>query len=446
MLISKSTELILDSISAPILIIDHKKRIIYANSSYVNLIDINKKELVGQNISDIRPDSRIGEVLTTGIPIRRLKRENKDSHFFSDIFPIIADGTIKGAISTSFEKESIEQLLKRLEITEKNVNMLKNRIYSANYTFDNIIGQSLALEETIKKAKLFANKKFPILINGESGTGKELFAQSIHNYSQRKDQPFIAINCATLENSLLESELFGYEAGSFTGATEGGKKGLFEEANNGTLFLDEITEISISTQSKLLRVIQEQTIRPLGASKEIPVNVRIICSSNKDMKELIATDTFKEDLFYRISTFSIFVPPLRERTGDISLLTDSFTNKDNTHYTFTPDLIEFLDTYEWPGNIRELKNVIEFMKAVTPNDLLNLTLLPDYLKKSLTERSFELELANPTENMPLSDYLKTVEKKYINHILNKHGHTTLGKTEAAKELQISLASLYNKLR
>lgn len=445
MTINEDMKIILDSISTPVLIIDAQKKVIFANTNYLNLINITNDKFIGQRIDIIRPNSKIGDVVETGIPLRRIKRETEKNHFFSDIYPIISKGKIVGAISTSFEKNSIQQLLDKLKETEENIYKLKSKIYSAPYTFNQIIGSSVSLERAINQAKLFASENLPVLITGESGTGKELFAQSIHNYSNRKNAPFIAVNCATLENSLLESELFGYEAGTFTGASTQGKKGLFEEAHGGTIFLDEITEISISTQSKLLRVLQEKTIRPVGSSKEKKIDVQIICSTNKDISEMISQKLFKDDLFYRISTFTLHVPPLRQRKEDILELSNSFLNQTKDFYQYDNTLLDFFNHYEWPGNIRELKNVIEFIKVMSPDYHLSIDYLPEYLKKSVT-----IEKSNnfPSESSAnsLKEYLKLAEKDYIQRILTKYPDTTEGKKAAAEELNVSLASLYNKMR
>lgn len=442
--INEDMKIILDSISTPVLIIDNQKKVLFANTNYLNLINITNDKFLGQPIDLIRPHSRIGEVVETGIPLRRIKRESKDNHFSSDIYPIISKGEIVGAISTSFEKNALEQLLDKLKETEENIHELKSKIYSAPYTFNNIIGNSASLTKTITQAKLFASENLPVLITGESGTGKELFAQSIHNYSKREKAPFIAVNCATLENSLLESELFGYEAGTFTGANTHGKKGLFEEAHGGTIFLDEITEISISTQSKLLRVLQEKTIRPIGSSREKKIDVKIICSTNKDISELIAQKLFKDDLFYRISTFTLHIPPLRQRKEDILELSHSFLNQTNILYHYEKELLDFFYDYEWPGNIRELKNIIEFIKVMAPDHHLKIDYLPEYLKKSMIidqNTNLPLEAANS-----LKEFLKLAEKRYINETLAKYPDTTEGKKAAARELDLSLASLYNKMR
>ncbi len=445
MAINEDMKVILDSISTPILIIDNKKIVLFANTNYLNLINVSKEKFIGQRIDEIRPGSKIGEVVESGIPLRRLKRDTKNNHFFSDIYPIIYKGKIAGAISTSFEKNSIEHLLDKLKETEKNVYNLKSKIYSAPYTFNKIIGSSAKLKMAINQAKMFTNQEFPILITGESGTGKELFAQSIHNYSSRRNSPFIAVNCATLENSLLESELFGYEAGTFTGASKHGKKGLFEEAHGGTIFLDEITEISISTQSKLLRVLQEKTIRPIGSNREKKIDIQIISSTNKDISYLIEQKLFKEDLFYRISTFTLNAPPLRQRKEDILELSNFFLNQTKGFYHYDDKLLEFFNQYEWPGNIRELKNTVEFLKVMSPDYQLKVDYLPEYLKKSAIV-IIEENIITHINTESLKEYLKSAEKNFIEMTLAKYPDTTEGKKNAAKELQISLASLYNKMK
>lgn len=442
-----NTKLILDSISAPIVIIDRDKSIVYVNDSYELMIKIPKQSLIGKNILSVRPDSRIGEVVERGVPLRSIKRQSDDHNFFTDIYPIFKKGEIIGAISTSFEQSTIQQLLDRLDSNEQKIKTLTKQIFSTDYTFDNIIGESDEIKAAIRKSKKFANKIFPIFLQGESGTGKELFAQSIHSYSNRNQLPFVAVNCATLETNLLESELFGYTAGSFTDANKEGKQGLFKEADGGTIFLDEITEISISTQSKLLRVLQEGKIRPIGSNEEIPVNVRVICSTNKNISHLIAQGLFKEDLFFRISTFTIEIPPLRKRADDILLIANNFANKNNAYYQFDEKYIDFLYQYQWPGNIRELKNVIEFSKAMSTNDRLSIDVLPEYLK----DYAFK-ELINEDKNsiideiIPLKEFTKRMEKQYILSLLDQYPNDADRKKTVANLLNISLASLYNKIR
>lgn len=246
----------------------------------------------------------------------------------------------------------------------------RHRGHTAKYNFSNIIYKSSAMGDLIKKAAKIAKTSSTILIRGESGTGKELLAQSIHNSSSRKSDPFIAINCAALSDSLLESELFGYEEGAFTGARKGGKKGLFEMADRGTIFLDEIGDASLPIQTKLLRVLQEKEIMRMAGEKIIPVDVRVIAATNKDLLELIEKGDFRKDLYYRLNVLPLHVPPLRERKDDIEVLLKLFLNKyiarENMKMPeLDDDILEVLKDYPWPGNIRELENLAEYIVTVS---------------------------------------------------------------------------------
>lgn len=240
------------------------------------------------------------------------------------------------------------------------------KFYSSHITFKDLIFESPLMEKCVNTAMEFSQMDVEILITGESGTGKELFTRAIHNLSSRRDKPFIAINCSSLPEQLLESELFGYEDGSFTGAIKGGKAGIFESCNGGTIFLDEIGDMPIHLQAKLLRVLQEKRIRRIGGSEEIPVNFRLISATNKDLKEMILKEEFRLDLMYRLNTLSLNIPPLRKRKEDIKPLVDYFTKKYSNgieEETYSPDAIKALESYNYPGNVRELQNVI--IRALT---------------------------------------------------------------------------------
>ena len=247
------------------------------------------------------------------------------------------------------------------EIMTSAVNKILKKGHIARYTFDSIITKSKNVIKIKEVAKKMAKSNSAVLITGESGTGKELFAHSVHNYSSRRDKPFVAINCAALADNLLESELFGYEEGAFTGAKKGGKTGLFEIANNGTLFLDEIEGMSKNLQFKLLRVIQEKEIIKVGGDEMIPIDVRIIAASNENLGELVENKVFRQDLYYRLNTLPITIPPLRERIDDLYLLIEDFKQEMDFNFIFTKASKHLIENYTWPGNIRELRNCIEYL-------------------------------------------------------------------------------------
>lgn len=306
-----------------------------------------------------------------------------------------------------------------------------------NHSFDHIIGQSKAILDAIELARKVAKADTATLLTGETGTGKEIFAQAIHGESSRSKQNFVAINCAAFGKDLLESEMFGHKAGSFTGALKD-QKGLFEEADKGTIFLDEIGEMALELQAKLLRVIESGEFIKVGETRPTKVNVRIIAATNRDLKEEIAQGHFREDLFYRISVFQIELPALRERVADIELLAlhfmQRFAMKMNKQITaIQPDCLKALKQHAWPGNIRELKNVMERAVILAHADALSVDDLPVTLQLNAT--------ANNGKQLSAFS-LQSVEKLHIQKILN---HTRGNKAEAARLLEIGIATLYRKI-
>ena len=267
--------------------------------------------------------------------------------------PIIEANEFIGVVSR------FEDITKTQELEKKIRQEMHSKGFWAKYHFEDILTQNSEIKKLKSRAEIYAKTDSSILIEGESGTGKELFAQSIHNASDRRGGPFVAVNCTTIPENLLESELFGYEPGSFTGAKKEGKAGLFELAHKGTLFLDEIGEISKSLQTSLLRVIQEKEIMRVGGNKIIPIDVRIISATNKDLKERIYEGEFREDLYYRLNVLHIKVPSLRERKGDVELLAKNFYSQHNEDSEHLQNILSLLTDYQWPGNIRELQNAIE---------------------------------------------------------------------------------------
>ena len=319
------------------------------------------------------------------------------------------------------------KMANRISHLEKNV--------LSKYSFDSITGSSPLILEAISIAKKSANSEAPILLIGETGTGKEVFAQSIHYESNRRNEPFVAINCSGFAKDLLESEMFGYKAGAFTGAVKN-KKGLFEEADRGTLFLDEIGDMDIALQAKLLRVLENNTFIKAGDTKETSVDVRVIAATNKDLKKLIGEGKFRDDLFYRISVIQINLPPLRNRADDIKVLADSFINIFSKKLKKNIPIVEqtFYDklySYTFPGNTRELKNIIE-----------RIILLSD--KSTLTASDLPLEIINSLDEYGLSKTQK-LEDVERNHILSVLKSVNNNKNEAADILGIGLTTLYRKL-
>ncbi|GAB6154644.1 hypothetical protein JCM17380_33940 [Desulfosporosinus burensis] len=309
--------------------------------------------------------------------------------------------------------------------------------------FQNIISANPQMLKAISTAHIVAMTDSTVLLRGESGTGKEMFARAIHKESLRKDGPFIAINCAAIPENLLESELFGYEEGSFTGAKKGGKLGKLELANNGTLFLDEIGDMPLALQAKLLRVLQNKNIERIGGAKQIPINARVITATHRNLKEMIKENRFREDLFYRINVIPINIPPLKERPEDVELLLNFFIRKysillNKNFMTFTYEAMEILQSYSWPGNVRELENAVEYTVAITKADEIGIENLSIQFQSTMPERQSLQIMHNQTAH--------EIDREQLRSLLEQFGQTTDSKREIAKNLGISLATLYRWIK
>ena len=318
----------------------------------------------------------------------------------------------------------------RLEKLEKKVGQ--------TYSFDSILGESKVLKDAVSLAQKVSGTDVPVLLTGETGTGKEVFAQAIHYSSKRARQNFVAVNCSSFSKELLDSEMFGHKAGSFTGALKD-KKGLFEEANNGTIFLDEIGEMAFELQAKLLRILETGEYIKIGDTKPTRVNVRIIAATNRNLSQEIVAGRFREDLFYRLSVFQIHLPPLRERAGDIRLLAKAFIKSFAEQLArpvveIAPAFLEALDSQPWKGNIRELRNVIERSMIVCESGYLDIADLPFDIQNAHYEHS--------NDSSPGSFELSAMERRHIARVLE---YTKGNKTEAARLLKIGLTTLYRKI-
>ncbi|HHQ5686403.1 TPA: sigma 54-interacting transcriptional regulator [Klebsiella quasipneumoniae subsp. quasipneumoniae] len=317
------------------------------------------------------------------------------------------------------------------------------RGYATSYSFDNIIAQSPIMHQVIQKARLCAQHELPVHILGDTGTGKELFAQSIHHVSARSHGPFVALNCAAIPESLLESELFGYAEGAFTNARKGGKPGVFEMATNGTVFIDEISEAPLSVQVKLLRVLQEKQFSRLGGDTLLSADFRLITASNKDLGQLVACGEFRQDLYYRINILELQLPSLRERPEDIMVLIHHLLQQQNKHLTFTADAVNCLQNYDWPGNIRELQAVIYRLIVLLDGNTVNKEVLQQISHLSpACHRSVSL-VSDHTLVADESDLLKKQEKQLIASVIEK---TDGDRTRASAILGISPTTLWRKLK
>lgn len=318
----------------------------------------------------------------------------------------------------------------RLEKLEKKV--------GHTYSFDSVLGDSKALKDAVSLAQKVSGTDVPVLLTGETGTGKEVFAQAIHYNSKRAKQNFVAVNCSSFSKELLESEMFGHKAGSFTGALKD-KKGLFEEADNGTIFLDEIGEMAFELQAKLLRILETGEYIKIGDTKPTRVNVRVVAATNRNLPEEITAGRFREDLFYRLSVFQIHLPPLRERAGDVRILAKAFVKDFSVRLArpvteITPAFLEALEQQLWKGNIRELRNVIERSLIVCESERLDVADLPLDIQNTHYEQS--------DETTPGSFELSAMERRHIARVLE---YTKGNKTEAARLLKIGLTTLYRKI-
>ena len=388
---------VLDFIDDAIISTNDRGIITIFNKSAEHYISSNQNSAIGKSLEEIESDNKyfktikesISNVLKTNTPEYQ-QIDSKSSKCILNTTPIIIDSKTRGVVA------SMKNIKDEEEINQRHKNFING--FSSRYNFSDIISRDPEILQIIERAKYFAQTNAGILIQGESGVGKEIFAQSIHSSSSRKDKPFVAVNCAALPPQLLESELFGYEGGAFTGAQRGGKKGLFELADSGTLFLDEISEIDQNMQVKFLRTFEEKQIKRIGGSKLIDIDVQIIAATNRDLNRMVSEGDFRADLFYRINLLKLDIPPLRNRKDDIEYLTAHFIKLFNRKHSLliesiSEEAVILLKDYCWPGNIRELKNVIERIALtirqgnIKENDIK--TLAPEIAEK--TETGIETE-------------------------------------------------------
>ncbi|EIJ78802.1 transcriptional regulator [Bacillus methanolicus PB1] len=439
---------IIHSSDDAISVVDEKGRGILINPAYTRITGLTEEQVIGKPATaDISEgESMHMKVLKTRRAVRgvAMRVGPMKKEVVVNVAPIIVDGKLKGSVGVIHDMSEIQNLNRELNRARQIIRTLE-----AKYSFEDIIGQSEEMKIAIEQAKLGAKTPATVLLRGESGTGKELFAHAIHNASDRKYNKFIRVNCAALSESLLESELFGYEEGAFSGAKRGGKRGFFEEANNGSIFLDEIGELSANTQAKLLRVLQENEIVRVGGTKSIPINVRVIAATNVNLEKAIAKGTFREDLYYRLNRMPIHIPPLRRRKEDIPLLCVRLIQKINQDYgrnveSISERAMEQLMAYDWPGNVRELENVlgramIFLYYSETEIDLFH---LPELKGKPTDETRVPEPAHQELFEGSLNEQLEKYEEKIIRHVLIKCNGN---KTQAAKTLGISVRNLYYKL-
>lgn len=434
---------ILNAAQEGIQMVDSRGTILYTNKSFSEITKIPKSERIGKSIFDVSPQGALAEVLRTNKPVfgKFNVIEGSGVEVLSNASPIMVDGQMVGAVTVFRDISDIKRMAKKLEESKEVIDSLKeelSQLVSAKYTFADLVGINPQFQECIRIAKQAAHNISNVLITGESGTGKELFAQAIHNYGPRARGPFIRVNCAAIPDTLLESELFGYEKGAFTGAVKS-KMGKFELAQGGTIFLDEIGDMNITLQAKLLRVIQEKEVERLGSNRTIKIDVRIIAATHHKLIKHAEQGNFRQDLYYRLNVIGIDIPPLRARNGDILLLTNDILQRMNRRYskgcTIDPGTMELFLQYNWPGNVRELENILERAVILAEGKVIVPEHIQLYIKSAIPGEQ------EPDDIIPLPE----LEERMIKKALDKFGTSLSGKKKAARKLKISLATLYNKL-
>lgn len=456
-------EQMINLLAERVVVVDHDGTILYINEAYCEFLGTTVKDAVNRPVQEVIENTRMHIVAKTGQKELAALHPINGSEMIANRFPIIEDGKIVGAVgSVMFRtpeewrmyKTKIQGLVEELKYYKTKV----EKDLKSKYKFNDLIGITPAFLATKKLAERISGSNSSVLLIGDSGTGKELFAHAIHHSSMRASLPFVAINCASIPEHLLESELFGYEDGAFTGAKKGGKKGQFEIAKNGTLFLDEIGDMPLSMQSKLLRVLQEKEVQRVGGQKSIAVDVRIIAATHRDLEKLVEEGKFRQDLYYRLNVIKIEIPPLKERKEDIPLISLSLLKKlEGKFYRkgieLSVEVVERLMQHSWPGNIRELENVLERSINVLDGKTIEVAHLPLYLRDIERESNITAKAANelnnqplPTKTLPIFSLKETLALAEKEAILNALELTNGNKQEAAKLLEIGKTSFYEKCK
>ncbi len=416
-------QLILETVQDGICVMSSEGVITYVNRAYLRILSEKEENILNKNIRDISPDGVRRRVLETGKSVvGALSYKENDVTIVCNVNPIIVDGEITGVVSVIKNITEVKKLSEKLKKASAKAEYLEEELFRTkkpDLAFSKYIGYSGKVLDALATASKAAKTNTTVLIRGESGTGKELIAEGIHYGSKNAKGPFVRVNCAAIPQNLLESELFGHEKGSFTGAIKR-KLGKFELAQNGTIFLDEIGEMDKSMQAKILRVIQEKEFQRVGGEETIKVNVRIIGATHRNLEEMVRTMEFREDLYYRLNVIPIFLPPLRERRQDIAPLLEHFINKISKNIgknisLVKNDAMEALLNYIWPGNVRELENLVERLVALNENQVIDLDDLPSYMRQ---ERPMKHEKAHVTsiiedDILPLKEYEKIIIEKAL---------------------------------
>jgi len=438
--------LVFDSIYNGAIVTDADGYITHFNKPYGEFLGVNPSEQIGKHCTEAVENSRMHIVAKTGIPEINQSHRIRGQSMVVQRIPIKKANRVIAVFGQVMFKDvkDVSKLAAELSLLESKVKLYEEELInlrSTRYTFDSIIGKSDAILSLKQEARQAASNHYSVLISGESGTGKELFAQAIHHASARKLYPFVRINCAAIPKDLLESELFGYEKGAFTGAKSDGKPGKFELAHQGSVFLDEVGDLPLEMQPKLLRAIEDNEFERVGGTRIIRSNFRVIAATNQNLEEMMADGRFRKDLFYRLNVIPLHIPPLRERRTDIYpiaeyLLKQLALEADIPHIRLDGQAREALENYEWQGNVRELSNVLERTMSVLEGETIRLKDLPFYLHRS---RRLEVE----PNRASLKDVQARTEKEAIRFALEE---TNNNKAQAAKILGIHRTLLYKKIK
>lgn len=430
---------IMDYVTEGIIAVDNAQTILVFNDIGQKILGMPREteKYINKHIDSVIPYREIASLIKENRELVAETVKFGGQYLTFNNVPVSMDGKRVGRVFTFQNVSRVQELEGKL----------RGKIYSkghrAKYSIHDILGNSPQITKTRFTCKQYAAVDSNVLIIGETGTGKELFAQSLHTLSSRSKESFVAINCAALSEGLLESELFGYVEGAFTGATKKGKKGLFELAHNGTIFLDEISEIPLSLQAKLLRVIQEQEVRPLGHDGVLPINVRVISATNKELRSLTEKGEFREDLYFRLNVFTLRIPPLRQRQGDIILLARHLLSYFSELYgKKTPVLdekaVQSFEQYKWSGNVRELRNMCERLAALNVSGIITGAEVTEHLNDQYINR-MQTDISSPVNVLPFQEQ----ERQWILEALQA---TQYNRSKAAKLLGISRATLWRKMQ
>jgi transcriptional regulator with PAS, ATPase and Fis domain len=448
-------EQILENAYEGVVVTDATGKIIMLNNAYANYLGIDAQAVIGKHVTEVIDNTRVHAVVQSGVPeFGKLQRIGSHKAVVTRL-PILFNHEVVAGVGIVHYRElqDMKELLDKLNSLESELAQIKEEYAgrrATHYTIQDVVGESspvLALKKQIRKA---ADSNSTVLILGENGTGKELVAHAIHYLSARSNKPFVRINCAAIPAEILESELFGYVGGAFTGSNRSGKKGKIEMADGGTLFLDEIGDMSFPMQAKLLRFLQEKEIERLGENKVRQIDVRVLAATNQNLPEQIRNKQFREDLYYRLQVLQLDVPPLRERQSDILLLVDFFVEKFNRIFgkkvqSIAPEVAAILSDYHWPGNIRQLENVLERAFNMVEAEEILPEHLPAYLWELRTSQGVSARdvAAQSSINANLANAKQNLERQQIKEILDK---TRGNKSEAARLMGITRTTLYQKLQ